>query len=454
MELWHGSNKKFDKFKLEVARIKNDLWGGGIFMTDNLEIAKGFSKGMAAKYGGEKYIYRVLFTPHKTFDADHTFTGNELTKFIDDPEQFARGAGLLKFGSDKYITLGKLKEGDFELTGEQVFRGLSQGMVNTAKARDKLVSLGYDSVRYNGGGLVQSHTKHNVYNAYDDSIVKVMKVYKIAPKPLKESVVRVHGNNVIKNPSTEQVLNFIEKARRGGGVRFIRNDAEGLWYMWDDADGMVHLDVIGYFMPEKGFEDLYNGGSRSLAHRYKGWSFPFTVEVDGYDLAFVTYEDEDKSKREFLRALKDPKFERMIRALQKAHRITADGQPVKNITEDLSVGRELMPQIDDPEDFLEYLTRMKISWKQETIPVVDLKSTQGEFNQEKINTLKINGVKSNLFFVSNEGYLLDGHHRWIAQMETDPTSTIEIVRIKLGILDILNRIIGEYGLTSRKSINS
>lgn len=184
MTVYHGSNALFKKFEQNKARIFNDFYGGGVaYFTSDKKVASTYATSMKRKYGGDRYVYEVDLTLTKIFDVDHKFTGKELKQFFDDKdaEDFARGSGLLKAGVDKYSVLTKLKEGTIEMTGEQVFKGLSRGMVNTAKARQKLISLGYDGLRYNGGVNMNMTTKHDVYLAYNADDVRIRKVYKIKP---------------------------------------------------------------------------------------------------------------------------------------------------------------------------------------------------------------------------------------------------------------------------------
>lgn len=182
---YHGSNSKFSQFDQGKARIVNDFYGGGVaYFTTDQKVAITYANSMFKSKGGGKYVYKVVLNFKKTFDVDHNFTGKELTKFFDskDAEDFARGAGLLKAGADRFVVVGNLRSGDMELTGDQVFKGLSRGMVNTAKARAKLSSLGYDSLRYNGGLNMQQAIRHDVYLAYDANDIKIDKTYRVADK--------------------------------------------------------------------------------------------------------------------------------------------------------------------------------------------------------------------------------------------------------------------------------
>ena len=79
--------------------------------------------------------------------------------------------------------LGKLRDGDMSLTGDEVFKGLSRGMTQTAKARQILIQLGYDGLRYNGGVNMKMAVKHSVFLAYDANDITILKTSMIVPKP-------------------------------------------------------------------------------------------------------------------------------------------------------------------------------------------------------------------------------------------------------------------------------
>lgn len=204
LTVYHGSNSIFSKFDQGKARIMNDFYGGGVaYFTDSVSVAKSYARTMSKK-SGQPIVYQVKLSLRKLFDVDSNFTGKELLKFYDDStvENFARGAGLIKLGSDKYTIIGKLKVGDFNLTGDQVFKGLSRGMVNTAKTRDKLIELGYDGLRYNGGRNMDMAVQHNVYLAYRAGSIKIENAYKIVPKTKMEHV------SIIKKVVSESYYSY------------------------------------------------------------------------------------------------------------------------------------------------------------------------------------------------------------------------------------------------------
>ena len=136
------------------------------------------------KKSGKPYVYTVKFTPKKVFDVDETFTGDELVKLLPaaDLAGFASGAGILKFGEDRALVQVRLKKGRYTLTGDEIFKGLSRGMVNTAKAREHLKKKGYTAIRYNGGVNMNMARKHDVYVAWDPKDIRIDKIQQVVSR--------------------------------------------------------------------------------------------------------------------------------------------------------------------------------------------------------------------------------------------------------------------------------
>jgi hypothetical protein len=186
---YHGSNKRFSKFDQKLATIPNDYYGGGVaYTTDSPKVGISYAKTMTrARKTGSPHVYHVGLDMKNVFDVDHEFTGDKLKHVLPDNEKehenFARGAGLLRLGGeDKYKVLSKLRSGEMKLTGAQVFKGLSGGMINTARARDHLIRKGYDGLRYNGGENMDTE-RHNVYIPYNADSITINKVSKVVKKP-------------------------------------------------------------------------------------------------------------------------------------------------------------------------------------------------------------------------------------------------------------------------------
>jgi len=190
VDVYHGSGYKFDKFDQGKARIANDHMGGGVgYFTSDKGVAGTYAKSMARKAGTKTpHIYHTNLKMNNVFDVDHKFSGDKLKHVLpDDVEGFARGAGLLKPGTDKYKVINDLKDGTTELHGHEVFKGLSRGGVDTLKAREHLVKKGFDGMRYNGGVNMNAATKHDVYMPYNQKSIKLNKREAVNnPAPLQE----------------------------------------------------------------------------------------------------------------------------------------------------------------------------------------------------------------------------------------------------------------------------
>jgi hypothetical protein len=84
------------------------------------------------------------------------------------------------------------------------------------------------------------------------------------------------------------------------------------------------------------------------------------------------------------------------------------------------IPRHLLPQIPATKlpEFVSHLREAGIRSGLAALPVIKLKPIQAHVNREKIENLK---QKSDLIkkplIVTREGYIVDGHHRWIALKE-------------------------------------
>lgn len=92
--------------------------------------------------------------------------------------------------------------------------------------------------------------------------------------------------------------------------------------------------------------------------------------------------------------------------------------PAKKDT--MNIPRKDMPQIKskDVQDFFKFLKDKKISTVKKTINVSKLKATQGEFDKAKIqkgmDDIESGDMPDKPIIISKDGYVIDGHHRWLA----------------------------------------
>jgi dephospho-CoA kinase len=108
----------------------------------------------------------------------------------------------------------------------------------------------------------------------------------------------------------------------------------------------------------------------------------------------------------------------------------------------LNLDRSSLPQVSskDVPDYLSWLrTHKHISSNRTEMPVNSLFSSQGNFNATKIRALMTHKREElrKPIIVSGDHYVVDGHHRWIALCNLDPTDTIPVVLVHAKILDLL-----------------
>lgn len=105
----------------------------------------------------------------------------------------------------------------------------------------------------------------------------------------------------------------------------------------------------------------------------------------------------------------------------------------------LGIPRRSMPQITGKhiDDFKKYITKERIRQRVITIDPTKYKASQKEFNDQKVLKLYQDNqaISKNPIIVSKDGYVIDGHHRWIAvflQNETkNRRQTMQAIEIDL-----------------------
>ena len=122
----------------------------------------------------------------------------------------------------------------------------------------------------------------------------------------------------------------------------------------------------------------------------------------------------------------------------------------------LGIDRKQMPQISsqDVNEFISYLKSLGHAVTKSTLPIIQLKMTQKEFNDDKVKHLMKKG-KSQLskpVIVSKDNYLLDGHHRFLALYNLDSSSKIPVVKVDVAIHTLLN-LAKSFPKTYSKSIH-
>jgi hypothetical protein len=118
---------------------------------------------------------------------------------------------------------------------------------------------------------------------------------------------------------------------------------------------------------------------------------------------------------------------------------TRQRNPIEVPKENLSISRAHMPQIaqDQRDNFLKSLEDEGISHQYLRMAPIHLKATQGEFNLDKVRSIMDKKPKLNPVIVSKDNFILDGHHRWLADYNIDKHEPTPMLKINLPILDLL-----------------
>jgi len=128
---------------------------------------------------------------------------------------------------------------------------------------------------------------------------------------------------------------------------------------------------------------------------------------------------------------------------------------IKYLSKSLGMSRKDMPQISSKHigDFVKYLNDKGVSVSPSVIDVSKIGMTQKDINVDKVKNL-LGVEKSNLakpVIISNDGYILDGHHRVAALYNVDKNFKLKTIKVDLGIKDLL-KAAGNFPKVSYKGI--
>lgn len=108
----------------------------------------------------------------------------------------------------------------------------------------------------------------------------------------------------------------------------------------------------------------------------------------------------------------------------------------------LNIARNLMPQIQstDVAEFLDELRHEGIKIIKTKLPVVGLKLAQNQFNKEKVLAMMQKDLsKSKPLIVSKDHFVIDGNHRFLAELNRNAKSKIDAIVINLNVMDLIQR---------------
>lgn len=108
----------------------------------------------------------------------------------------------------------------------------------------------------------------------------------------------------------------------------------------------------------------------------------------------------------------------------------SEWQPFPTELESLGIPRKNMPQIagEDRAGLLSFLKTLGVKHDRATVRASALRPSQREFSREKIEATRLHASTSRPVLVSKDGYVVDGHHQWFADLLDDPESDVYVLR--------------------------
>ena len=113
-----------------------------------------------------------------------------------------------------------------------------------------------------------------------------------------------------------------------------------------------------------------------------------------------------------------------------------------------TVKRHKLPNIVDDKLFVEYIVADGVGVKEYADRTTVFTPTQSEFNMDKVNNIIKNKSFDNPILVSNDDYIVDGHHRWKAAEESGVN--ISVKKIDMEYTDIISFLANNPYVTNKK----
>lgn len=194
-----------------------------------------------------------------------------------------------------------------------------------------------------------------------------------------------------------------------------------------------------------GWEPIPGGKKGGQRRRKAGGGYTYRYDIPDYKM-HVTSDTEEGARKQ---------AEKTKGGIEKSADICKITPPV--CRGNLGIERKDMPQFDDkanPNVVREYLDEFRREGTKVTdkrMAVGQLKATQKEINAEKVkgmvaaheNHLSSGGEGwspgKGAIVVSSDGYVLDGHHRWAAMLDHDPSNTMPVHQVDAPIRELLKK---------------
>ena len=203
----------------------------------------------------------------------------------------------------------------------------------------------------------------------------------------------------------------------------------------------------GYLQPYKGNEDkLEPFGDHDKPRGYVVVTPTFNFDVLNKPMTSASEfranfaKAREQTKKEMITDLYGKYSEKVYNLMASKIKKTKTLKEMREVNIGMTLSRSLMPQVGDSVSFIDYLNDNDIESQKESINPNNLKSSQMEFDFDKIEGMR-SQKSDNRIVVSNDDYVLDGHHRWLADKMEE--RDCDAYRVDLPILELM-RVAKEY----------
>lgn len=287
--------------------------------------------------------------------------------------------------------------------------------IGNLKIHDELVNDFLDKKEYSEGGEV-SDARNRFFKRITEAEkeIKNSKLeYSKYAKILKEYKDLLKKNQHIHPTDARFELLFLA---RENFLKSLPNNGSGL--SWDEEEDLF-----------KDYSDVY---SKLKNNKPFAKSFEKGGSINSDDVDYDTFK---RNKRNQLFAQNGVKIPEIL-----------------TLENTLDIDRANMPQIREHymDAFLEQLEEDDINYSYELVDANTLKPTQVHINLDKVSALTPEYVDSRYLVVSNDNYLLDGHHRWY--FSVDNNRNAKVLKIDLPIMELIDYA-NDFDQTEYSGIN-
>ena len=264
----------------------------------------------------------------------------------------------------------------------------------------------------------------------------------------EEQLTEVSFNTAWYNVHTNDML----QGETHGEIIADHSDQMGVDYDPDAGDAGVSLAWLE--AQENGWVRIVLPG-RSLSSSSSNWSFmgeeeylPLALKEFMPDLyrhmggLFIDFTDDNSRSVKFILPDEREKFRQWFKSITESSEDGLKEFKVEiPVDKKFNIPRSEMPQVrtDDYPEFLDYLSNAGAVFSKEKVLAKTLKPVQGEFAEKGvIKSLKKRGAVKPVI-ASSDNYIIDGHHRWLAALNTD--QKVLIYRVNMGADELMQLVL-------------